>query len=215
MKFFHVYYTLYKDSAFTGYGIKYVMCKVFPDVTSTHDEIALQEQPYQVAINNINEVTFDEYLENLSDDARKAARLKYYESVLGDIKVLDDDEMLELGLDEERMEEIQYAVSKSIEQAVDFDVLIMRFISSVVKQFAERGNLTPPQKYFDRFEVSGDDTDKQTYDEMVMAYKVDLAKLADRFDTLIDTLDNQSTSIHEELYNALLKLSKLLPGMWN
>lgn len=215
MKFFHIYYTLYKDSFFIDYGIKYVMCSVFPNITEMHDAIALQEQPYRVAINNINEVTYEEYFENLTDTERDATRKEYYESVLGDIKVLDDDEMRELGLDEDRLEEIQFAVGKSIAQSVDFDVLIMRFISSVVKQFAEREYITPPQEYFDRFDVKDTDTDKQTYDEMVMAYKVDLAKLADRFDTLIDTLDDPTTGIHDELYSVLLKLSRTLPGMWN
>lgn len=215
MKFFHVYYTLYKDSFFIDYGIKYIMCEVFPNITEMHDVIALKEQPYRVAINNINEVTYEEYFENLTETEREATRKEFYESVLGEIKVLDDDEMRELGLDEERMEEIQFAVGKSLDQSVDFDVLIMRFISSVIKQFAEREYITPPQEYFDRFDVRAIDSDKQTHDEMVMAYKVDLAKLADRFDTLIDTLDDAASNVHDELYSAFLKLSRLLPGMWN
>lgn len=216
MKFFHVYYTLYDtDARFIDYGIKSIMCKVFPHFYDTHNEISINEQPYRVAINNINEVTSDAYYANLTESEQAAASKKYFDAVIGEIKVLDDEEMRELGLDEDRMEEIQFAVGKSLDQSVDFDVLIMRFISSVVKQFAEGAYVTPPQEYFERFGVRDTDTDKQTHDEMVMAYKVDLAKLADRFDTLIDTLDDAASNVHEELYSAFLKLSRMLPGMWN
>lgn len=219
MKFFHVYYTLYDTHGqYVDYGIKALMYKVFPNFHDAHDQISINEQPYRVAITNIQEVTSDVYYINLDEAEQAAASKKYFDSVLGDIKVLNDEEMLELGLDEERMEEIQFAVGKSLDQAVDFDVLIMRFISSVIKQYSEsEACCTPTQEYFDRFGIkdSDIDNDKQTYDEMVMAYKVDLAKLADTFDTLIDTLDENSANVHEDMYSAFLKLAKTLPGMWN
>ena len=216
MKFFHVYYTLYDTKAtFIDYGIKSIMCEVFPQFHDAHDQISINEKPHRVAINNIKEVTKDEYYVNLDAAEQATASKKYFESVLGKIRVLDADEMRELGLDEDRMEEIQFAVAESLEQAVDFDVLIMRFISSVIKQFAEGKCATPPQEYFDRFNITNADIDKQTRDEMVMAYKVDLAKLADRFDTLIDTLDDSASNVHYELYSAFIQLSRMLPGMWN
>jgi len=217
MKFFHIFYTLYDTKGqFVDYGIKQLTYKTYPKFTELHDVIGTAEQPYRVAITNIEEVTLEEYYENLTEEEETATNQAFMASVLGDIKVLDADEMDNLGLDEERIVEIGHAVEQSINDSGDFDVLILRFISSVIKQYAEsKTPCSPTVEYYERFGIPYDgDVDKFTFDQMVMSYKVDLVKLADSFDMVLEALDNDEYK-PSTMYTAFNKLSKMLPGMWN
>lgn len=217
MKFFNIFYTIYSpENLFVDYGIKQVMCKTYPNFNDAHDIIHASVNPCRIAINNIIEVNMAEYFENLSDAQEIEAREKYSKSILGEIKILDSEEMESLGLDDERIAEINDAISESLATSVDFDVLVLRFISSIIKQYIELGDCSPTNEYYERFNINQSDIDMidpLLYNTMLMTYKTDLAILADTFDSYIDDIDDEPDN--NKLYNAFFKLSKILPGLWN
>lgn len=216
MKFFHVFYNLYDSvGAYVDYGMHPVMSDVYPIINDVHDEIARKEVSFRVSINNITEVEYSAYFANLSDSEINVAREKYRESIFGEIKVLTRDEMESMGLDEERMNEISDAIAMSIEESVDYDLVILRVISSIIKQYSYSSFCNPTTEFYERYQCFDiDDLDEQTQNEIKMSYKYELAKLANMFDSYIDELDEGDASV-DKLYQAFYQLSKMLPGMWN
>mgnify|MGYP007039847391 CR=1 FL=1 len=213
MKYFIVFLTVYMNDKPLSI-IRYYHDKVYVNFIKVQNDVLNEfEDSGQivdfVCITNVQEVTFEQYIHNMSNEQISKLNDDLINDFTSNIKIISIKEMSNLGIDLEMLDEhIQDRLS--YDGVVDVDVSIATFIALRLNEYIQDEHLNPPNEYYRMLGINP--FKNISHKEVIKVrnkFRSDVIQLIDFFGNY--NINKYDTS---ELNEKFLKLSSFFTSLW-